>query len=392
MTPLEPAFRALLVTALMILVGVPPTLLAAVLPVLRRRGVETTTVRRIALLFVGPSLVAAVVSVTTLTALKWEPSVAGVDTGVFVSAALGTEPGIVWLVQATLGLGLIALTVAVARDTRWVTQRRWLATVTAGSLTMLAVFCWTRYSTAVSSRELAVFVKWVHMTGAALWVGGLFVMARLSSFFPEESDADLDAIVAAFIRRFSLLAVAGVTIAFVTGILITSWHVPSVDALLTTPYGLVVVAKVGLVLGAAGLGGFNRLVLHGLIQGTDDRRSREALPGLLVLDRRFRARDAVRSFVTAVRVELAVLVVALLASVVLTAVFQPSYTVVDIAPRQVFLTAAGSAASNVLFFSPLVQPLSTWFAEMLQLGAIAVAIVGSLALGYELGEFGAHRR
>jgi hypothetical protein len=35
--------------------------------------------------------------------------------------------------------------------------------------------------------------------------------------------------------------------------------------------------------------------------------------------------------------------------------------------------------------------LSTWFAEVLQLGAIAVAILGALALGYELGEFDAHR-
>lgn len=388
----EPAFRVLLVTSLLVLVGVPPTLLTSVFPVLRNRGVERARAHRLALLVVGPALAVAIASATVLTVLKFSSLSAITHAG--DPAFLETELAHVWLAQMGLGFGLLGLTVGVAADRLPVSRRQWLGTVTAGAMAMLAVFCWTRYSTAVSSRELAVGVKWFHMTGAAIWFGGLLVMAKLPSLLPRETDVALRGVVAAFIRRFSILAVAGVTIAFVTGILITSWHVPSVAALVTTSYGIVILAKLVLVMGAAGLGGFNRLVLHGQIHETGES-SGKSLPGMFVIDKRLQTRNAVKAFVTAVRLELAVLVLAILTSVMLTAVLPPSYTVIARGVEQTVTMAvgtAGSAAGDLLLVPRAAVPMRTWFAEALQLASIVIAISGALVLGYELGEFEPNER
>src|SRR5689334_18354619 len=76
-------------------------------------------------------------------------------------------------------------------------------------------------------------------------------------------------LVAALLRAFSALAVTCLTTLAVTGLLMTGVQVSTVDALLTTPYGWLLIAKVSVVTvaGLLGLRTANRL-----------RRSRASVP------------------------------------------------------------------------------------------------------------------
>ncbi len=379
MTPVEPALRGVLVTALMVLVGAPPVFGFVVFPELERRGIQTGPANRVARRTLRWSALVVLASGAGLAALR-----AGGVTAL-VGWAVETTAGWAWLALTGVGLAVVAAG-AVRRSRPGVLARgRWLRVSLAGGSAMLLAFCWTRYSAAVDSAALAVGVKFLHMASAAVWVGGLGVLAALPRLLPDESEGDGSArVAAAFVRRFSLLAVAAVTVAFVTGVLIVTWHVPSPAALVTTPYGLALSLKVLLVLGAAGLGGFNRFVVHQRLQRAGGEGG--ALPGMAV----FAAlhpegeRDTVASLVRAVRLELAVLLAVVAVSVLLTSTFAPSYEALSVpAPAGGTLLDVGRQTAGAAF--------DAVFRSALELGAIGIAVLGSLTLGYELGEFSVRR-
>lgn len=88
------------------------------------------------------------------------------------------------------------------------------------------------------------------------------------------------------------------------------------------------------------------------------------------------ATDTVSTVARSVQLELAVLIVIVGLSVALTAM-TPSYEMLGPA-----VVASSTILRGVAFVG---------FAAVLKLGAIGIAIIGSLALGYELGKFGVSR-
>ncbi|WP_254535620.1 CopD family protein [Halomarina litorea] len=377
MTPVEPLLRGVLVTALMVLVGAPPVFGFAVFPELARRGLDTAPAARVARGALVWTLLVALASGAGLAAVR-----AG-GIGALGGWSVGTAAGGAWVALTAVGVGLIAVTVARRSAPDALSRRRWLCTVLVGGSAMLLAFCWTRYSSAVDSAALAISVKFLHMLSAAVWVGGLGVLAALPRLVPGEGGDDAASVAAALVRRFSLLAVAAVTVAFVTGVLIVTWHVPSAVALVTTPYGLALSLKVLLVLGAAGLGGFNRFVVHQHLQHAG--REGGALPGLAVFAALHGEGDAVASLVRAVRLELAVLLAVVAVSVLLTSTFAPSYEALSVpAPTAGALLDVGRQTTDAAF--------DAVFRSALEFGAIGIALLGSLTLGYELGEFSVRRQ
>lgn len=361
-------------TALLLLIGAPLTLWLVVFPELERRGFDTEQAYYIALSIIGMSLIGAVLAGTAFT----------IDTArasaipVFTAWVGATSAGHVWVAFVAVASVIGALTAGHYMIPDRVSRRLWFGTVSIGAIAMLGAFCWTHFSTAVESPAVAILVKVGHMTGAALWVGGLAVLAALPAIVPRDSDGDIVALVLSVVRRFSMIAVAGVTIAVVTGIIIAAWHVPTLAALVTTPYGILLSVKVGLVVVAAAMGGFNRFILHERIaysvrESTDT----AVLPGLLtVSDPQVTATDTVSTVARSVQLELAVLIVIVGLSVALTAM-TPSYEMLGPA-----VVASSTILRGVAFVG---------FAAVLKLGAIGIAIIGSLALGYELGKFGVSR-
>jgi copper transport protein len=97
----------------------------------------------------------------------------------------------------------------------------------------------------------ATAVGAVHVLAAGAWAGG--VMAAALALVPDlRARPDRAEHVAAMLRSFGALAVTCVTALAATGLLLTAAQVSTVDGLLTTPYGLILLAKVALV-GLAGL-------------------------------------------------------------------------------------------------------------------------------------------
>lgn len=383
MEPWNPLFRGILVIALVLLVGVPPTLSFVVFPELERRDLPTARAHRMALSIIAATLISAGLAASALAVGTTQVA----EVGSFLTWASSTAGGQAWVALTVAASIVGVLTTAHYTVPDRVPRRFWLTAVFVGALVMLVAFCWTRYSTAVESPTVAIVVKVGHMMGGALWVGGLAVLAVLPALMPRDtetdSDRDIDAdgakLVLSAVRRFSIIAVTGVTIAFATGVIIAAWHVPTLSALVTTSYGLLLSVKVGLVVVAAAIGGFNRVVLHDEIAySVGESNEIAALPGMLMGVRpRIAATDAVSAVTRSIRFELVVLILAIGLSVALTTAVTPSYELLEPA---------------VATSTEVVQGVAlTEFATILKLGAISIALTGALALGYELGKFGDSR-
>lgn len=407
MNPWNPVARGVLVAALILLIGAPPTLSFVVFPALERRGLDTLRARQTALSIIGAPLIGAVLAGTALAVENAQSS----DVAAFAAWVGSTSAGQAWAVFIAVAsiLGVLTAGYHVLPDR--VSRRIWFQTVTVGALAMLVTFCWTRFSTAVEIPAVAILVKFGHMTGAALWVGGLAVLAALPALMPRNPDVDADmaTFVLAVVHRFSILAVAGVTIAFTTGIIITAWHVPTLTALVTTPYGILLAVKVGLVSVAAAIGGFNRFILHDQIAASvGESTDTVVLPGMLTVSRpRIAPKDAISTVTRSIRIELAVLILAIGLSVMLTTAVTPAYEVLDSTVvasdeigESVALTTAGTPAYDVLdsAYEALGSTVAVpdeiggsvafiGFVRLLKLGAVGIGLAGSLVLGYELGKF-----
>lgn len=375
MEPWNPAARGILVTALVLLIGVPPTLSFVIFPELERRGLSPARAHRTALSVIGALLIGAGLAGTALAAGNGQWS----DGGSFLTWVGSTAAGRAWaaFIVATAVSGAVTTGRHVRPDA--VSRDVWLGAVWVGALAMLIGFCWTRYSVAVETPIVAILVKVAHMAGGALWVGGLAVLAALPTLMPRDPDGEAAEFVLSTVRRFSLIAVTGVTVAFATGTIIVAWHVPTLSALATTPYGILLSVKVGLVLVAAAMGGFNRVILHERIAASvRDSADTAVLPGMLTaVSPRITATDAVATVTRSVRLELAVLALAMALSVALTTAVTPSYEL---------LKPAVAASSELVRGVELTR-----FATLLELGAIGVSVAGSLAVGYEAGQFGVDR-
>lgn len=356
--------RGVLLIAVVVLVGGPPTLSLVVYPLADSYDVPTTLVDRLVLWLVGGSLAAGFLAVTALLLPSLthpiSPSVDGLE------RLLAAEWGTVWFALTSVGLAVGFTAVLGATGLQAVPRRGWLRVVTCGGSLVLLCLCLTGYSAAVPDARVAVALKFGHMAGAAIWMGGLIVLATAGpALLRAVDDGAKSQFAACSIRRFSPVAVAGVTLASVAGLVIAVWHVPGVGSLDATPYGVVLAVKVVLVLAAASLGGLNRVLLLVRLEVAAGRRIQRGdgrLDWLLPWRsaRQGSDRESARSFVRAVRLELAVIVVVMALSVLLTASLS---------------LPSGDAA---------LGPSASEFQSVLLLGAMGVAAVGFTTFGYEM--------
>lgn len=91
----------------------------------------------------------------------------------------------------------------------------------------------------------------IHVVAASVWVGGLVALALVLPSLPPDGRAVL---------RFSSIALASVAVAVLSGAAAGLAHVPSLERLVSSTYGRVLIVKVVLVAGMVALGGLNRLL------------------------------------------------------------------------------------------------------------------------------------
>ncbi len=183
---------------------------------------------------------------------------AGVATGggLFAPATLAslgdvlahTRFGTLWLARLALW---IVLGVLLALAGRWAL---WAALVVAA---LLAGFI-SLFSHAQAVTGMATGADWLHLLMTAIWLGGLIQLAGVLPVLGREPQAT--GAVDRLIAQFSIVARVAVAVIVLTGLYAAWLQVGSLDALLTTLYGQLLVVKLVLIVPLVGIAAFNLIV------------------------------------------------------------------------------------------------------------------------------------
>jgi copper transport protein len=182
-----------------------------------------------------------------------------------VQAALGTGQGVGSLfdegvlaevTEDGVGLGVLLAIVGLVVATTSLRPMPFLAV--AGAALAAGSFATSGHTRVSSAAGLATVADITHLWAAAVWGGGLVLLWRVVRERRAETDrADTIAVVG----RFSTLATATVVVVGVTGGVLAWNEVRTLDALTSTGYSRLLLAKVALVAWVAALGAYNHLRL-----------------------------------------------------------------------------------------------------------------------------------
>ncbi|HEY2006305.1 MAG TPA: CopD family protein [Solirubrobacteraceae bacterium] len=115
------------------------------------------------------------------------------------------------------------------------------------ALAVLSIPGATGHAGQTSPRGLSLAADWLHLISGSLWLGGLVGLLVLWFTLPARGRvAGLSAVV----PRFSNLALASVIVLLVTGVVATVDHMPALDALWDTSYGVAILVKIGILAAA----------------------------------------------------------------------------------------------------------------------------------------------
>lgn len=175
----------------------------------------------------------------------------------WLDALRDTTPGRALMLRALMLASTIALALA------W-TRRRRLAEIALASLAGiigLATFSYAGHAAAESHPNLRIAIDLVHLGGGAIWGGGLLVLGlSLTLLLRRGESADRQAATSLTMTATALnLIVMAVIIA--TGVITASARVSGPTNLTGEPYGLVLIAKIALVLVVLVIAGVNRLFI-----------------------------------------------------------------------------------------------------------------------------------
>ncbi len=157
-----------------------------------------------------------------------------------------TQAGHVWLVRQGLVLLLAAFLLArpvVESSGDWLAMRGEAALLGLLALGLLAA---GGHAAAVAPWTAgAVAVDALHLAATGIWLGGLLPLGFLLRLASREVGADARPYAVLATRRFSRMALLAVITLIATGVVNTILQVGSVAALVGTPYGRLLLAKLG---------------------------------------------------------------------------------------------------------------------------------------------------
>jgi copper transport protein len=173
--------------------------------------------------------------------------------GLLAEALLDTRVGLLW--TARIGLALLVATAATYAARRRNPAYWWVAAVIA---TLLLITLTLQSHAAAEGGLLPFATDWLHVTAASVWVGGLlgFPILLIGPLraMPEEIRTKL---LGRTVRRFSKVATVAVMSLLITGLYAILLHVPSLSALIGTPYGRALIVKLGLLVPLLAAGAIN---------------------------------------------------------------------------------------------------------------------------------------
>jgi len=186
--------------------------------------------------------VAAVVGAVALTAAQTA------DAGVAVGDALGSSLGVD---AAGRVLPLLAAGVAMAAGARSAGRRR-QATLLAAAFVALALLAdaAASHASTVLAPPLNIALQWLHTGGVAVWLGGLAGLL-IALRDPDVGDR------ARLTGQYSRWATVGILVVALTGVARAAFELHSLDELVSTDYGRLLLLKLALFAGLAALGAVN---------------------------------------------------------------------------------------------------------------------------------------
>lgn len=170
---------------------------------------------------------------------------------------LVTRWGLVWSMRT-----IVAIAVAAVLVRRHTPRVRWLLVVMALAAVLIVTTSLNGHPAATPPVWLSLAVDWAHTAASAMWIGGLFALAVVVLPWASTLAVPLRKVkLAGIVPSFSIVALVCVQILFVTGMYHTWAHVNGPVALTTTPYGLTLLVKLGLVALTLAGGAVNLLIV-----------------------------------------------------------------------------------------------------------------------------------
>jgi len=161
-----------------------------------------------------------------------------------------------------LGLAvLLALTLTRAIDVQ--PRPRWSFTPAMLAAGFLILPAWTGHAGAMPglAGQFDAAADALHLFAAGAWIGGLLPLAMLLAAARGAKAPSRAAFITAAVGRFSLLGIVSVAALLATGIINTWYDVGSIDGLIETTYGRLVLLKIGLFVAMVGIATVNRFYL-----------------------------------------------------------------------------------------------------------------------------------
>jgi copper transport protein len=254
------------------LAGLAPFAALVWLPASRQSGVGRDAIRSFGVLAGGLLLALALAGMSELSSYAVRASGDPLSTELFWQTLFDSRVGGVWLIRLGLALLAAAVIAVAARSGRtWA----WWAAIGASALLLMTLSGLSH--AAATGRLLPLLADCTHAVAAAVWMGGLlgFVVALCSGAFRGLAPDSRTKLRERSVRRFSAVATFAVVVLACTGLYAAVLHVPNPQALLATPYGRALIAKLVVLslllsVGASnfllrGRGPFGRLVIVELL-------------------------------------------------------------------------------------------------------------------------------
>ena len=141
------------------------------------------------------------------------------------------------------------------RPTRSVAELLALVGALAAAAAALLVPGLAGHAAQTSPRGVSLLLDWLHLGSGAVWLGGLIGLIVLAARLPSGRRTDGLVTVA---RRFSPVAVFSVLLLLLSGVGASIVHLPLLAALWQTSYGVAIVVKAGVLVGAVALAALHR--------------------------------------------------------------------------------------------------------------------------------------
>lgn len=175
---------------------------------------------------------------------------------------LDTRYGELWALRIALLFGYAA---ALAIAPWWRPRSRpWrMAAAALLALSLPLPFSLIAHASAeTAGRTAAIAIDYLHLTGAGLWVGGVFLLAAvLGPTLPGIGKEPRRAVLIRTIPRFSTVALGVLSIVGISGLYAAWLHVGNLNGLTDTSYGRWLIVKLAILLPLLAFGAFNMLVV-----------------------------------------------------------------------------------------------------------------------------------